>query len=174
MPFVQNFVSVNATQQDLKNFDCGKPKKNEFLSRHAARHMGMGISSTWCLLSLKADGTPHKGKAPVAAYYTFTSHTAKREDINLKKAPPFDLPVVLLAKLAVDQKYQGQGLGSKTLIYALRHAVTLTDRGLPAVGLILDVADKDALNFYSSFEFFQEVSNNPMRLFIPMSALRQL
>ncbi|MDX2505867.1 MAG: hypothetical protein QNL62_15520 [Gammaproteobacteria bacterium] len=82
--------------------------------------------------------------------------------------------MVLLAKLAVDIKYQGQRLGEKTLITSLRKSVELTDNGLPAVGLVLDILDEDALHFYQRYDMFIPFTNNPMRLFVPMQVLRKL
>ena len=82
--------------------------------------------------------------------------------------------MVLLGRLAVDQRFQGQRLGEKTLVSALRHSVTLTERGLPAMGLILDVLDEDALAFYQRFELFQPFTDDPMRLFVPMKVVEQI
>lgn len=69
---------------------------------------------------------------------------------------------------------QRRNLGTKTLIYALRHAVKLCDYGLPAVGLVLDVLDEDALKFYQKFDFFTPLTNDPMRLFVSMESLRHI
>lgn len=55
---------------------------------------------------------------------------------------------------------------------AIRHAVELTDRGLPAYGLVLDVLDVDALKFYQCFDFFKRFTNNLMRLFVGMNGVR--
>ncbi len=46
--------------------------------------------------------------------------------------------------------------------------------GLPALGLVLDVLDKDALEFYRRFDFFHAFTSDPMRLFVPMTALRKI
>ena len=62
--------------------------------------------------------------------------------------------MVLLTKLAVDKQFKEQRLGEKTLITALRKSLELTDTGLPALGVILDVSDADALGFYQHHEMF--------------------
>jgi GNAT superfamily N-acetyltransferase len=174
LELLQGSVPVNKTQQDLKKFDCGKPVMNEFLARRATRERGLGISTTWVLL---CDEAPLSPKAKVAAYYTLCSGRVSREDVPLEKShPPYDLPVVLLAKLAIDKQFQGLGLGEKTLIEALRQAASLTrpERGLQAIGLVLDVLDEDALAFYGKFEAFKPFTDNPMRLFMPMNVVRQI
>ena len=143
---------------------------NRFLARFAARHMALGISSTWVLCE-KSDAQ----KAPVAAYYTLATATVTREEIPFSKGlPHYPVPVVLLARLAVDQRYQGQGIGEKTLVSALRKNVELTGNGLPALGTVLDVLDADALGFYRHYEMFEPFTDDPMRLFAPMAVLRQI
>jgi ribosomal protein S18 acetylase RimI-like enzyme len=114
-------------------------------------------------------------KTPVAAYYTLASCTVTRGEIPAdKRLPGYPVPVVLLARLAVDRHFQGQRLGEKTLVSALRHSVSLTERGLPAMELILDVLDEDALAFYQRFNLFQPFTEDPMRLFVPMTIVQQI
>jgi GNAT superfamily N-acetyltransferase len=145
---------------------------NCFLSRFAEKNKTLGLSSTWVLLEQAHES---KTKAAVVAYYSLASHTVRREQIPTDKIlPAYPVPVVLLARLAVDKRFQKQGLGEKTLIYALRQCVALTDKGLPALGLVLDVLDDNALAFYRKFEIFQPFTDNPMRLFVPMNVIRQV
>jgi GNAT superfamily N-acetyltransferase len=82
--------------------------------------------------------------------------------------------VTLLARLAVSEDYQKRGLGGKTLVTALRQTVILKDRGLPSIGVVLNVLDQDALNFYNHFQVPHCFSDNPMRLFVPMQVMQQL
>jgi len=88
--------------------------------------------------------------------------------------PRYPIPVALLARLAIDVSYQKNGLGAKTLITALRHLVRLCDQRLPVHGLILDVLNSDALDFYQRFDFFFPFTDDPMRLFAPMGLLRKV
>lgn len=144
---------------------------NVFLSRFAIKHAKLGLSKT---LVLPVDDNVANKKS-IAAYYTLAVATVNRQDIpsaeNLSRYP---VPVAMLARLAVDVKFQGKQLGEKSLIYALRHAVRLCDEGLPAYGLVLDVLDNDALKFYQRFNFFHSFTNNPMRLFAPINAIRKI
>ncbi len=143
---------------------------NQFLARFAAKHMKLGISSTWVLTDESATA-----KASVAAYYTLSTATVTREEIPINKSlPRYPVPVVLLARLATDHRYQGRGVGGKTLVSALRKSVELTRSGLPAAGAILDVLDGDALGFYQHYEIFEPFTDDPMRLFAPMAVLQQI
>jgi len=143
---------------------------NEFLSRHAANHAKLGVSRTWVLPEADIPG-----KAPIAAYYTLAGHSVIRDGIPMDKSlPRHPIPVVLLARLAVEQRYQKRRLGEKTLVTALRKAVALNETGLPAVGIVIDVLDQEALEFYQHVGGFETFTNDPMRLFLSMPAARRL
>lgn len=143
---------------------------NEFLARYAVKHSKLGLSRTYVL----AEAT-EGAKKPIAAYYILAASTVARSDIPATKSlPTYPVPVVMLARLAVSNQYQGKGLGAKTLVYALRQAVNLSKAGLPAYGLILDVLDDQALAFYQHFELFEPFTNDPMRLFVPMKTIEQI
>ena len=112
-------------------------------------------------------------KALIAAYYTLASSTVGRGQLPTDKAlPAYPVPVVLLARLAVNRYFQKQGLGEKTLISALHQSVHLTDKGLAALGVVLDVLDENVLGFYQQIEVLQAFTDNPMQLFVPMYVIR--
>jgi GNAT superfamily N-acetyltransferase len=171
LALAQAFVFADRVAHNLKAFDCGKPEMNKFLAQSAVKHMQLGLSYTWVLANEGQE------KAAVAAYYTLASATVSRDKIPFGRSlPRYQLPVVLLARLAVDKQYQGRKIGDKTLITALRKSVELTriDRGLPALGLVLDVLDDDALGFYQKYEMFEPFTDDPMRLFASMHVLAQI
>lgn len=60
------------------------------------------------------------------------------------------------------------------MVYALRESVALSQAGLPAFGLVLDVLDDEALGFYQHFDLFEPFTDNPMRLFVPMTTLEHI
>jgi hypothetical protein len=166
----QAFVPVNKQSHLLKKFDCGKEDMNFFLSRFSVKHAQLGLSRTF-VLPVDDD----TDKRIVSAYYTLAMSTVSPKKLPIKKSlPNYKIATVLLARLAVDINFQGRRLGEKSLVTALRHSVKLCDDGLPAMGLILDVLDDDALAFYQRFDFFRPLTDDPMRLFVPMNALREI
>ncbi|MET0071491.1 MAG: GNAT family N-acetyltransferase [Candidatus Thiodiazotropha sp.] len=170
MPLAQAFVALDKGSHDLKSFDCGKPSMNEFLLRHATKHGKLGLSRTYVLAERQKTG-----KAPIAAYYTLAASSVSRVKIPARQSlPAYPVPVVILTRLAVDRRYQGAGLGAKTLVHALRQAAGLSKAGLPAYGLILDVLDHQALAFYQHFAPFEPFTDDPMRLFVSMKTLEQI
>jgi hypothetical protein len=166
----QDFFPVNKRQHDLKAFDCGKPSMNEFLNRHSIKHSKLGLSRTYVL-----EEKSQSDKKTIAAYYTLAASSVSRSEIPATTSlPAYPLPVIMLARLAIDKKHQGIGLGAKALVYSLRHAVKLSGSGLPAYGLILDILDEEAKEFYKRFDMFLPFTDDPMRLFVPMKTIEML
>lgn len=167
------FELLDIQRHDVKSFDCGNPDMNLFLSRYADKNRKLGISSTWVLPVSHPSETATK--AAIRGYYTLAYSTVAREQIPIDKSlPAYPVPVILLARLAVNRSFQRQNLGKKTLVTALRQCVVLTDHSLPVLGVVIDVLDDEALSFYQKFQLFQPFTNNPMRLFVPMNVLRQI
>ena len=168
------FLPLDPRTINVKTFDCGKEAINVYLRRYAAKNMALNLNRTF-VLPYTAAGSSEKSQ--VAAYYTLAHQTLVREALPTpSRLPRYPVPVILLAQLGTDQRFQRQGLGAKTLAYALRHAYQIASnpKGLPAMGVVLDVLDHDALAFYQSFDFFLPLTDNPMKLFVPVASLETL
>jgi GNAT superfamily N-acetyltransferase len=68
-----------------------------------------------------------------------------------RKLPRYPLPVLRLARLAVDRSAQGEGLGAQLLRFVLDLAVRMADE-YGCVGVIVD-AKPDAVTFYAKYGF---------------------
>lgn len=171
MALAAEFVLLDTALHNSKAFDCGKVSLNDYLSRYAVRNSRLGLSRTWVLTEQTG-----QGKLAIAAYFTLASSTVVPGALPAqnKSLPAYPVPVVLLALLGVSVQYQGQQLGAKILVQALRTALELTERGLPALGVVLDVLDDAALRFYQHMGMFMPLTNQPKRLFVPMGTIRQL
>jgi ribosomal protein S18 acetylase RimI-like enzyme len=89
-----------------------------------------------------------------------------------KRLPRYPvLPAGLIGRLAVDQRFRRQGLGSALIVDAVARAM----RAEPAIfALVVDAKDESALGFYQHLGFRRFVTQ-PMRLFIPIAeAARRL
>lgn len=163
-----HFVPINLTQISTKGFDCGKKPINNFLKHYAAKNMANKLSTTFVLPYRE---TPEEKKGRIAAFYTLANSTVAPYELPEAKLPRYPVPIILLAQLGVHNAFQGQRLGEKTLIYALRHAfsVITKDDGIPSYGVVLDVLDEDAKRFYQRFKYFIEIAE--LKLFIPLSEL---
>jgi len=95
-----------------------------------------------------------------------------------RKLPHYPLPVLRLARLAIDQSAQGQGLGLQLLRFVLRLALQMAgDYG--CAGVIVD-AKPDAVAFYAKYGFLavQPVEGGsdarpaPTPMFLSIRAIR--
>ena len=91
----------------------------------------------------------------VLGYFAIASSVLTFEELPpsaAKKLPKYPVPVILLARLAVDQSARGQRLGEKLLIDALRRCLELSQSlGIHAVEV--DAIDPEATAFYERYGF---------------------
>jgi GNAT superfamily N-acetyltransferase len=175
MPITE-FLPLDPKAVNVKSFDCGKDAINTYLRRYAAKNMALNLNRTFVLPYIPKALAP-KEKSHVAAYYTLAHQTLVLEELpDPSRLPRYPVPVILLAQLGIDRRFHRQGLGAKTLVHALRHAyqIARNPNGIPALGTVLDVLDQEALDFYRSFDFFLSLTDNPMKLFVPMASLETL
>jgi GNAT superfamily N-acetyltransferase len=108
----------------------------------------------------------------VAGYYTLAMGQVNFDELPhayAKTLPKTLLPIITLAWLGVDQRYQGQGLGGRLLSQALCdcHA---SGQIMAFVAVILDCLGPTAKAFYQNYDF-QELPGHPMKLMLPWSLL---
>ena len=68
-----------------------------------------------------------------------------------RRLPAYPLPILRLARLAVDDRFQGHGIGRLLLRAMLELALEMSDR-FGCIGVVVD-AKPDAVTFYSSLGF---------------------
>lgn len=96
-----------------------------------------------------------------------------------KKLPGYPLPVLRLARLAVDRSAQGRGIGRELLRFVLRLASRMADE-LGCVGVVVD-AKHDAIEFYRKHGFVPidvvegaaESRPTPSALFLSIRAIKR-
>ncbi|MBE3000793.1 GNAT family N-acetyltransferase [Nocardiopsis sp. HNM0947] len=133
-------------EHDLDRFSCGKEELDTWLRRSAlhARSNNTAATFVWC----------EEGRREVAAYYSFTSLTLEREELPkpMARGGMQRVPAVLLARLALDTRYQGQGLGPVLLVDSFERA--LTGNEVFAVRFfVMDALDEEAHTFYEKHGF---------------------
>jgi predicted N-acetyltransferase YhbS len=95
-----------------------------------------------------ADGDSILGFVTVAAA---SIEAAGRTPARRKGLPVYPLPVLRLARLAVDESAQGRGIGSSLLRFVFSLAHEMAGR-LGCVGVVVD-AKEGAVPFYGRFGF---------------------
>lgn len=153
-------------QHDLTRFDCGKDELNSWLKAHALDKQNAMLSRTYVVES----------EGRVVGYYTL-SHIAVQQDEPPKKlgrGMPSSIPAMLMARFAVDQAFQGNGLGRSLYLDALLRTWAVMDSGPAPVRLfVVDAMDEDALKFYARFDM-KPAPANSFRLFLSYKDLREI
>jgi GNAT superfamily N-acetyltransferase len=90
----------------------------------------------------------------VIAYFSLAPHQVRRDTLpkRLGHGAPHAVPAILLARLALDSRLHGRGLGQQLLVDALSRAVA----AVAAAGgrlLVVDAIDQRAASFYAHHGF---------------------
>ena len=149
----------------VESFDCGHVALNEFLQRYALVNQKSNSSQTY--VSCNA--------GQVAGFYSLAvgsvepSQSAPRV---VKGIPRHPVPVMILARLAIDQRHQRQGLGKALLKNALLRTVQAADiAGIRA--LLVHAKDEEARSWYRHWEF-EESPTDPYHLFLLVKDIKAL
>ncbi len=146
-----------------RKFRSGQAEVDDWLATKALQHQEKHLSATRVLLD---------EQAKLAGYYTLATGQGDFSDLPaeiVRRLPRRQLPVAVLARLGVDQAFQGQGLGRRLLAQALRDCFD-AGQTFTFIAVILDCIDDAAKAFYQRFDF-QEVPGHAKRMFL---AARQL
>jgi GNAT superfamily N-acetyltransferase len=167
-PWQITAFSAHAIRQ---GFDCGSQPLNKFLESYAGQHEGKDLR-TYLALANAADS--HKqvlGYCSICSFQIEFSSLPKTAYVGLSKHHP--VPCVLIARLAVDLKTQGQGLGAHLLLHALHQAWKASKQvGIHLV--VVHALDAQATAFYEKFGFQPLSQPNPQALFLPMATVAKL
>jgi len=129
----------------LDSFDCGKPTLNDWLVRHARQAQSSGSAKTFVVAEDRR----------VLGYFSLTVgqiDSLDAPDRVRKGMGAYPIPVVILARLAVDHKQHGHGIGVGLLQEAIRRTITISEQaGVRA--LLTHPIDDDAARFYRRFGF---------------------
>ncbi len=131
---------------DTAAFDCGAPSLNAWLRTRALKNETTGASRTFVSIDSETD--------VVAGYYCLSASSLLLEGApgNVRRNMPDPIPVILIGRLAVDQRFKGKGLGVSLLQHALLKGLEASQI-VGARAFIVDALDNDAERFYSKFGF---------------------
>lgn len=147
---------------DLSAFRSGTAPLDEWLRQRALRNEGLaGRTYVVCAAGL------------VVAYYCLASGAAFHAGLpgKLRRNMPDPVPMLVLGRLAVDERYRGGGLGAGLLRDAMQRAVQAS-RVAGARALMVHAKDDAALAFYLRYGFlaFPEGTRS---LFLPIETIVQ-
>jgi len=158
---VRKLVAADA----LESFDCGQPALNQFLQRFALTNQLANSAQTYVCC--------HNGA--VVGFYSLAVGSVEATSAAprvVKGMPRHPVPVMILARLAVDVGYQGAGLGRALLRDALKRTAQAADiAGIRA--LLVHAKDEAARQWYLKWEF-EPAATDPFHLFLLMKDLQAM
>jgi GNAT superfamily N-acetyltransferase len=139
-----NAVERLASAHDVEAFESGVADLDRWLRNSAQVAGAAGTAATYVLCRDDC----------IVGYYALAMSAVVHADApsRLRRGMPDPVPVVLLARLAVDRTEQGRGLGGHLLVDALRRCVR-GGREFGARAVVVDAIDERAAEFYRHFGF---------------------
>lgn len=156
---------------DRSHFRSGDSDLDRFLEKYAGQNQFRHHTG---VTYVAADEDRIMGYATVApAHLEIEALPAARR----KKLPRYPLPILRLARLAVDESSRGQGLGKELLRFVLGLALQMS-RNLGCAGVVVD-AKPGAITFYQQFGFaplevvegISPVRPQPTAMFLPIGEI---
>jgi GNAT superfamily N-acetyltransferase len=149
----------------VENFDCGREELNRYLVRYAWQNQQAGAAQTYVGIVGEV----------IVGYHTLAVASVTLEDAperltkGLAKHP---VPVMLLARLATDQRWQGKGVGKSLLRDAMQRTLQAAEiAGIRA--LAVHAKDEEARRFYEHFDFVPSPTDS-MHLFVLLKDVRRI
>jgi GNAT superfamily N-acetyltransferase len=152
-------------EDPVDDFDCSDLALNRFLAKFALTSELSHASRTYVAVS--------EGK--IAGYYslTVTSLEYEQGSKRLQKGlVQYPIPMILLARLAGDRRFQGQGLGAELLRDAMLRAISVSDQA-GVRGVLVHAKDDAARRFYERFDF-EPLPGNELHLVMLMKDLKRI
>lgn len=146
------------------DFQCGTEALDRYLREQASQDLRRYVATPLVLHDVNAN--------LIAGYYTLAATSIQVEDLPealRARLPRYPIvPAILLGRLAVDERYQGQGLGAFLLVDALRRSLMSE---IAAIAVVVDAKDEQAQAFYEHHGFTLFPGQLRRRLYLPMTLI---
>ncbi len=155
-------------KHNREDFGCGKELLNNYLKNQAGQDVKRKLSACFVLMENETKF--------IQGYYTLSNNSIPlssfSEEIQKKLPKSYtSIPTTLLGKLAIDKKYQGQGIGMILLIDALKRTYEIS-KEIGSFGIVVDPIDDEAKSFYQKYDFIELPDSKKM--FIATKTLKEL
>jgi GNAT superfamily N-acetyltransferase len=153
-------------KHDREAFDCGEDALNEFLRRYARKSHELGGAKTFLAIDDEDNET-------ILGFYSLSSASvdyARTPEIIRRGLARHDVPGFRLARLAVDRKLQGQGLGGQLLLAAGRRCLVAAEE-VGGVVLVIDAKNQRVAAWYASYGAVP-LLDAPLSLLLPLSTIQ--
>lgn len=161
-------ILSNGHRKIKKEFVCGNVQLDHYLRNQASQDVRRMLAACYVSVDSKI--------GLIQGYYTLSNNS-----IPLSMVPELfrahlpgsysSIPVTLLGRLAVDQKFQGTGIGKLLLIDALSRCLSLSGV-IGSFAVAVDPIDAEAEGFYTKYGFIMLPDSRKM--FLPMATIAEL
>lgn len=141
---ISTHPAVLTDSHELSEFDCGNAVLNDWLAKRALKNQSSGASRTFVICQ----------DARVVGYYALASGSVERlaSPRSIARNMPEPIPVMVLGRLAIDSRLQGQRLGPALLKDALLRTLSVSkDVGIRAI--LVHAISEEAWRFYEYYGF---------------------
>lgn len=153
-----------ARHHRIEDFSCGQRQLDRFLALYALQSQLANASQTYVAIAGDL----------VIGFYTLVVGEAAYEDAPerlLKGMARHPIPLMILARLAVDAAHQGRGIGEGLLKDAMRRTVAAADiAGIRA--LAVHAKDDSARKYCERFSF-ESSPTEPLHLYMLVKDIRR-
>lgn len=150
-----------------KSFRCEEQQLTDYIHKQVSQDVSKNLAI--CFVATDS-------KNNVIGFYTLSSESLGRDLVPTKyqkKIPQnYNVPVILLGRLARDITAKGTGLGEHLLMDALFRAFTISEKSIGAMAVIVDPINEYATSFYSKYGFIKLPDSGKM--FLPMNVIKQI
>ena len=153
-------------RHEVEGFACGEESLDRWLRRYAGQGERRDATRTFV-------ATDERGA--VCGYYTLIAGQLERaeatEAVRKGLSRHFPIPVAILARLAVDERRQGQGLGASLLNDALERICRAAEE-IAVRAVVVHAINDAAVGFYERFGF-RSLSEAPRSLMVTLAELKE-
>ena len=148
---------------DLTKFACGRPSLDDWLRSRELKNQISGASRSYVVFD----------NGEVVAYYCLATGAVESRQApgKIRRNMPDPIPVMVLGRLAVDTRLQGQGVGKALL----KDAILRTLQAAEIAGircLLVHALDDAAARFYRRNGFLDSPID-PLTLMLPLETARK-
>ena len=149
----------------VEGFDSGREQLNRYLLRYAWQNQQAGAGQTY----VGVVGGVIVGYHTLAVGQVTPEDAPERLKKGLAKHP---VPIMLLARLAVDRRWQGRGIGMALLRDAMQRTLQAAEiAGIRAFAV--HAKDEEARRFYEHFDLIPSPTD-PVHLFVLLKDVRRI
>lgn len=151
---------------DTSEFDCGSEAQTNWLRKHALQAQAAETAAVYVVCTA--------GSRRVVGYFALAAGSVERSEAPervTKRTGRYPIPIILLARLGVDVREQGLGLGRALMKQVLLRTSEAADT-VGARALLIHAESDAARSFYEHLAEFEPSPTDALHLFLLMKDLR--